>query len=344
MEKLRLNTMSKNEKFIGYLKYSGEPIKEGIFSARQSAEALFGFDKLLRFFLLEENSNLSKFDFEIPVRVSQGSWMIGIPEIIDQMFPLKEIGNIFLAYYGFKTINKSAEDGFFETGLVKDLSKIFKASMQSIQKVIKIASHVKSFSPKDINFINPKHTNLGVNITILNDQNQSLTVSKKHYDLFIKCPKKLFSRIVEIVNSQINLSFGVFENGKYEEVFITDKEKDIFYDSSKETEESILPELKHNQEVELEGKIMQAIENKNSIGFQYKGYILTCKPKQKQISKYKSKIVSKGVNRFFLERVKIKGKVDRKDQSKKPQIFFSKIIPLKEVELSKEKQKSFFKN
>ena len=334
--------MSKNEKFIGYLKYSGEPIQEGLFGARQSAEALLGFDELLRFFLLEEDSNLSNLNFEIPVKIRKGSWMIVIPEMIDQIFSLKGMGHILLTYYGFKTTKKMAEDGLFETGFAKDLSKIFKASMKSIQQVIKIASHVRSLSNKNIKIKEIKDVSLGIDLKILNDKNKPLIVSKKYYDLFYKCPKNLFNRIVKIIDSQIDLSVGVFENGQYEEISVTDKEKDIFYNPPKETEERILPDLKHDQEVELEGQVVRATENKNSIGFQYEGYILICKPKRKQISNYKSKIVSKGVNRFFLEKVKIKGKIDRKDQNKKPQILFSEIIPLKDVKLNEEKQNSLF--
>ena len=40
------------EKYIGYLKYSGKSVEDGLMDARKSAEALLGFDEVLRYFIL----------------------------------------------------------------------------------------------------------------------------------------------------------------------------------------------------------------------------------------------------------------------------------------------------
>ena len=43
--------MNQEEKYIGYLKYSGKSIEDGLLDARKSAEALLGFDEILRYFV-----------------------------------------------------------------------------------------------------------------------------------------------------------------------------------------------------------------------------------------------------------------------------------------------------
>ena len=116
--------MNQKEKRIGYLKYSGTSIKDGLFDMRKSAEALLGFNEILRFFLLKEDPNLLNINFEIPVRVSRGSWMI---EIVDKIFSVEGI----VAIYAIKSAQKAATDGLFEIGIAKDIQVVF----QGIYKI-----------------------------------------------------------------------------------------------------------------------------------------------------------------------------------------------------------------
>ncbi len=320
--------MNQKEQCIGYLKYSGASIKDGLFDMRKSAEALLGFDEILRFFLLKEDSNLSNIDFEIPVRVSRGSWMI---EIVDKIFSVEGI----TAIYVMKSAQKAATDGLFQIGIAKDIKVVFKASLKSIQWIIKIASHIGTLSSKAIKAEKLERENGEIFIKIPNDKNKYLKVSQKHYNLFKQCPDKLFKKSVSIVESGIALEVGVYENKKHEIVAISEKEKSIFC-NIEEKEIVILPELKHGQNIELEGQITKVTEDRNSVGFRYKDHILICKPQLKQIAQYKNKIISREFSRFFLERVRIRGIVNRTDsnkgvEAKKPQILFSEIIPVNKI-------------
>ena len=315
--------MPQEEKYIGYLRYSGKSIESGLLDARKAAEALLGFDQILRHFLLEEDPTLESIDFEIPVRIKHGSWEALIPEIIDKIISWETA----MAVYGISTARKAATDGLFETGTAKDIKALFRHSLKSIQWVIKITSHKFKNIKEEVN-------GQETFIVITNDENQTLKIPKKYFDSFIKCPKGLFEKNARIVEPERTLELGLFENNKEVKVPISEKNKTLFY-KKEDKEEIILPELKHDQIISIEGEIVRATENRNSIGLSYKGYTLDCKPESGKIARYKNKIVSREQGHLFLK-VCIQGKIDRMDgnREKRPVILFSKITEIKNAQKS----------
>ncbi len=321
---------NQEEKYIGYLKYSGRAVESGLLDTRKSAEALLGFDEILRYFVIKEDSSLKDIDFEIPVRIKSGSWEALIPEVIDKLLTPSGIVTATLAAYSITTARIAATDGISETGFAKDIKKVFRKAIQSAQWVIKIKSHLGTFNRskfEDIKFIyNSKE------IGIPNDNKDYLYVPKKYFDLFSDCPKKLFSKNAHIVERERILKIGVIKDDQVrEEVSITEKEKFIFY-SEIEDDNILFPELKHGQSVELEGAITRGNEKTDTLGFEYKGHILTCKPCDGNIASFKHKIVSRKVGHIF-PRVKIIGIIDRKNNNgdfkeKRPTIIFSDIVTI----------------
>ena len=83
---------------LGYLSYSGKSIQNGIFDARQSATALLGFDNLMRYFIKIENPELKDIDFDFPVKVKEGSWLIEIPNNIDKLILIAGVGYFLKDY------------------------------------------------------------------------------------------------------------------------------------------------------------------------------------------------------------------------------------------------------
>ena len=331
--------MTQEEKYIGYLKYSGKSVENGLLDARKSAEALLGFDEILRYFLLKEDPSLKEIDFEIPVRIRKGSWEALIPETIQEWILVG--GGIVGTTYLTAAAKKAGIDGLFETGPAKDVKKIFKTSLVAIQWVIKIASHTGSIANKKFKNVKIEQKNGEYFVKIPNDKNKYLEVPYKCLNLFVKCPEKLFSKNAKIIQAERTLEFGVFENGQESKVSVSEKDKFIFY-SQEDDDEVILPELKHGQFVELEGEITRTTESTNSIGFRYKDHTIVCKPQSKNIAQFKNKIVSQEDDHFF-SKVKIKGQIDRTDKNeefkeKRPRIFFTEINPL-EIE---DKKQSFF--
>lgn len=324
--------MNQEEKYIGYLKYTGKSVEDGFLDTRKSAEALLGFDEILRYFISKENPDFGNIDYEIPVRIKKGTWGIWIPI---------GIGTLFVTQYLNSVAKKAGSDGFFETGPAKDIVKVFQGSIRATQWIVKIGSHIGTLARKRFEDAKIKQTVFGTVIEIPNSNGKILSVPKKYFDIYTKCPDKLFSKNAGIIEQERVLEFGVFENGVEEKVMITEKEKSIFYTKGDE-EDILFPELAHGQNVELEGSITRGNEKTNTIGFEYKEHILTCKPKNGNIATFKNKIISQLENHFFPP-VKIVGVIDRTDENHlfknpRPQVIFDNIISL---EISENKQ-SFF--
>ena len=326
--------MDKEEKYIGYLRYYGESsVKDGLLDMRKSAEALVGFDEILRYFLVREDPSLFGVEFEIPVRIRKGSWEAAIPEIIDKLLSPSGILTTAGSVYLLTTAKKAAEVGLFNTATAKDIKAAFRAAIKSAQWIIKIGSHLGTLTKK--RFENVKMDGGTQEIQIPNRQGEFLAVPKKYLDLYLGCPGGLFSKNAEIIESERSLEIGVFENGEEKKVNITEKEKAIFYRKNEEDENILFPELEHGQNVELEGGITRGNERTNTLGFEYKGHILTCKPLNGHIVNFKNEIISQLEDHFF-PLIKIIGTIDRTDENhlfkeKRPQIIFSDIIPLEKI-------------
>jgi len=309
------------EKYIGYLKYSGEAVQDGLMGARESAEALLGFDEMLRHFVAKEEPLLKNADFEIPVRIKKGSWEALIPAGLALWF-----GKDYLS----AVAKKAGSDGLFETGPAKDIVKIFEFSLQVIQWMIKIASHTGEFG-KEVKNIKFRNNNKEVGIP--NDQNEYLYVPFEYWKFFQECPQNIFSKNAKLISQKRILKIGVIKNDKKQEVTITEKQKFIFYSEKDEESEDILfPELKHGQVVELEGVITRINEKTSTVGLEYKNHILTCKPQNGNIAAFKEKIISQ-VDEHFFPKIKMIGVIDRTDENNlfknpRPQVIFSDIVPL----------------
>lgn len=323
--------MEQEEKYIGYLKYTGKSVEGGFLDTRKAAEALLGFDEVLRFFLLEERPQLRGLNFEIPVLIRKGSWEAVIPEIIDKLFSPTGIGSAAFAIYASAAAKKAAEVGLVNTGAATDIRAVFRVALKSTQWIIKIGAHIGTMAKKQFDDVRILQTEKDTFIEIPNSRGEILSVPKKYFDIYTKCPEKIFSKNASLIESDRILEFGVFENSVEEKISITEKEKSIFYMKG-EDEDILFPELKHGQNVVIEGSITRGNEKTNTIGFEYCGHILTCKPKNGNIATFKSKIISQLENHFFPP-VKIVGVIDRTDENHlfknpRPQVIFDDIIPL----------------
>lgn len=328
--------MNQEEKYIGYLKYSGKSVDQGFMDIRKSSEALLGFDEILRFFLIKEDHSLKSIDFEIPVKIRKGSWEMVIPEIIDKLFTPTGVITTVLGTYATITAKKAAEKGLINTGAAKDIKATFRVALRSAQWAIKIGSHVGSLAIKE--FKTGMINQATQEVEILNENKESLRVPKKYLDIYRECPNKLFSRSAGVIEPDRVLELGVFDGEKIEKVSISERQKNIYYTEKEDNDNDIIfPELKHNQFVELEGEITRATESMNTIGFRYMEHTLICKPSKGSIADFKQRVISKMDNHLF-PRVKLIGIVDRTGEKvdfkeKRPQIIFSDIVPLEKPEI-----------
>ena len=303
------------QKYLGYLKYYGNKVDDGLLDAKKAANALIGFDEILRYFISQESSSVHDINFEIPVKIEKGSWLAYIPDTIQEW--LIAGGGLAATMYLTTAAKKMAENDFKEIGF----KTIFKKAFQSICWVIKLTSHLKSL--KKEKFENLKFRNNNTEVGLLNDNGELLYVPVEIIELYKKCPDSLFSNVAQIIEEERELEIGL-QDSTETKAGIKHSERGIFYQVDDE-EEIILPELIHGQHVELEGHTTRGNEKTNTLGFLYQDHVLTCKPKT-------GSIVSHKINLF--DNCLIKGVVKRPDKfgnfkEKKPRIIFSELTRIK---------------
>ncbi len=319
------------KQYLGYIKYEGKGVERGVFDARKSAQALLGFDQAVRYFAAKEEPYLLDKDYELPVEIKKDSWDIFLPMLQKLMTP-EGVTGIAVATYATKSVAKAATDGLFETGLSKDIQKIFQGAMVSMQWVVKIAKHVGSFK-RDI-VIN--HNLEEDKVEIVNANNETLVTPRKYFERYKACPENILDKLAENVINKRVLKIGAFNQEEIEEVVIDESSKAIFYSGEidKEVEDDTLcPELQDGEYVEIDGTITKVNERANTLGFQYQGYILSIEPASGNVTEYKGQILSDEREHIFRQ-ARIYGRVSRVGKKgeflKKPKIIFTSLIPKNE--------------
>lgn len=307
---------NEEQKYLGYLKYYGAKVDDGFLDAKKAANALIGFDEILRYFVYQESSSFQDIDFEIPVRIEKGSWLAYIPDTIQEW--ILTGGGLTATAYATTAAKKMAEHDFKEIGF----KTIFKKAFKSICWVVKLASHLGT--TKKENFENLKFRNNNTEVGILNEKGDLVYVPVETLELYKKCPDSLFSKVAQIIEEEREMEIGL-KDSENTKAIIKYTDKSIFHKEDEEDEEIVLPELIHGQNIELEGHTTRGNEKTNTLGFLYSEHVLTCKPKSGSIVSYK-------VNLF--DNCLIKGVVDRLDKfgnfkEKKPRIIFTELIKIK---------------
>ncbi len=304
--------MIDEKKFLAYLKYEGKLVEDGFLDARKSAEALYGLDEVIRYFLEKDYPELKSLEYEIPVRIQKGSWEALIPSNIDEVM-LKALALWMIGKYAGSALGQIAENDFKNINFKKLFKNVFKA----ITWLIKIGQHLKSMRKKKLTDLKFKNNNELVGIP---DENKNyLFVPKQFLDLYISCPENLFYKIISVVDEERNLEIGLTGTESIK-VIITNSDKPYFIKEELD-EEILFPELQHNEFVELEGYVTRANERANSIGFLYKNHILTCYPVKGNITDFKAELFTN---------CRIRGYIDRRDNygniiEKRPKINFIEL-------------------
>lgn len=311
---------------IGYISYGGDAIEYGVFDARQSAIALLGFDKVMRYCIIVNNPELEGVNFDFPVQVKGGSWMIEIPSNIGDIIKIIEIGGgtVALSTYFVTLAKKAAEEGFFETGPAKDVKKIIQSAIRLFQWFIRIRKHLKGEKPKHENMIIDTQNNM----VSLEKDGVKLDVPIDVYRQYYNVPTDFFDGISESINENVSLTVAACnDNGEIEKERISYTERPYFYTSKENPSVQLFPELKNGDYVELDGDITRNNNKTNTIGFEYKGHILTCIPENnQQLTKFKNQIISQNENKIFASAT-IYGYVSRDKNDMRPKVIFDRIVP-----------------
>lgn len=304
-----------DEQYIGYLKYEGALVKDGLLDARKAAQALLGFDEAVRFFVGQCAPQLRDVDFDLPVRIRKGSWEALIPTtLIDWLVTAFGAG---LTMYFVTAGRKFAEKDFEKIGL----QDIFVHAIESIQWMIRIGKHLGDLLKK--RFEGAKFRNQNTEIGIPNGAGEYLFVPKRYFDFYVAASPRLLRKIATLVEDERRMEIGVHKDGSWVRETLLVEHKAIFtFDD--EGDEILFPELQHDQQVTLEGHITRGNENTNSLGLRYQEHILGCYPETGSIVSHKESL--------FLN-CRVHGIISRLDKfgghnETKPKIIFSRIEPI----------------
>lgn len=308
-----MNTVATQVDYIGFLKYKGRLVEDGIMDTRTSAKVLLGFDRALRYCIAQEDAELAATDFDIPVQIQRGSWAALIPKTIEQW--ILAGGGAVVSAYVLTAAKKLAENDFKD----KSIKDVFKAAMAGLQWLIRIGKHLGSFEQRKLTGVIWRKDNNEVGIP--NSNGQIIFVSRKHLELYLSCPIGLLSDIVSIVESERKLVIGVDDGAQVVEEGVTPDDRNIFYVDEDARTDVLFPELVHGQRVKLKGLVTRGNETSNSIGFKHKEHILTCYPSSGSIVRFKENL--------FLN-CEIIGRITRQDEhggytDPRPKIIFDEL-------------------
>lgn len=305
-----------NDKYLGYIKYKGKKVEDGLMDARKQANALLGLDNALRYFIGKQLPDLVNTDYEIPIKIQKGSWEALIPETTIQW--IQTSAYIGVGIYAKKAIEKMAEKDFADTGL-KDI--VVKA-IDAIKWFAKIAIHLGDASIREFNSV--KFSDNNSKIGIRNSDGEYLDVPKYILDLYISSDPKLLAKLAGNIDVERELIIATIIDSEVDEVSINTNNKRIFISDDEESDEILFPELLHGAEVVLDGEVTRENKTANNMGFKYLEHILTASPETGSIVQYKSILFLKCRLFGVVSRIDEKGKIG----SKRPKLIFTHIEPL----------------
>ena len=317
-----------DEDYLAYFKYKGEPIDNGYLDARKASGALQGIDEVMRYFLIQANGSLLEINFEVPVGLRTGSLEAVIPNSFnDWLISAMDIQEGGGRRYGLRLANKLAENAF-EDVKIKD---VVRSAIKRIKWVLRIAQHMRSLGVKkfkEVSFDETGQQEL-VMVGLENESGEILYVPQEYIEVYRQCPENLFDKLMKNLETRREFEVGFNPNEPKDKddtndvVTVTAKDKHIFTIAEKE-EIILFPELKHGDDVALEGHVTRGNENTNTIGFEYKGHVLTCSPAKRTVKDYKV---------LLFTNCRIKGQIDRSNQyspgnEKRPHISFTSLVGL----------------
>lgn len=309
------NRSMDEKNYIGYLKFKGSLVEDGLMDARKAAQALVGFDEIVKFYAGRQAPSLRDMEYDLPVLIKKGTWSV---ELIDNLALWAAAGaGIVGTTYLATAAKKMAEKDFDDVGL-KD---VFRKALEAAQWTIRIGKHVKDLAIKK--FDNVKIKGNSGEIGIPSADGEYLYVPKQFFDLYIDTNPKLLEKVALLIEPERTLLVGIVRDGEEICEEIPYSARRIFTQEEDE-DEVLFPELIHGLSVELEGELTRGNETSNTVGFKYQGHILTCEPDVGSIVRFK--------NALFLW-CRMQGRVSRADKhggynALRPRIIFSYIEPL----------------
>ena len=298
---------------LGFVKYSGQSLVNGVIDAGSAGSALVGLDEAVRFFNSQQSPDFANFQYDVPVQTRTGSWEAVVVAAV-------AVGGAFTLGYAKKAGEKLAENDFKDIGLKHALKK----SMAALQTLAKLIKHTRRPRGWDRVRIEPS---IGPEtVLVANDRGEELPVPLEYFRWYQQLPPRLLARMTAVIRTDRVLTIGVIKDTGVEEVTIVEDDKPLFEQvQDEEFEEDILfPELAHGANARLEGRLIRGSEASNSVGLEYMGHVINCVPAHGSVRQYKAAL--------FL-RCKVEGRVTRHAKNRfvsdrRPTLIVEKVVPL----------------
>lgn len=298
---------------VGFIKYSGEGLVDGVIDAGSAGSALMGLDEAIRFFNAQQSRDLGGMEYDIPVQTRKGSWEAVV-------LASAAVGGTFALGYVKKAGEKLAENDFKDIGLKHVLSK----SMAALQTLAKLIKHTRR--PRGWELVRIDPTMSIDTVIVTNDSGKELQIPVEFYRWYQQMPPRLLVKMTSVIRRDRVLTIGSSQDVDTDEVIITEIEKPLFdnLEIDEIEEETLFPELIHGATAALEGRMIRGNEASNSVGLEYMGHVINCIPVQGSVRQYKSAL--------FL-RCRVHGQISRHSKSRfvsdrRPTLIIDRVIPL----------------
>jgi hypothetical protein len=298
---------------VGFIKYSGDGLVDGVIDAGGAGSALVGLDEAVRFFNRQQSQDFGELQYDVPVQTRKGSWEAVV-------LAGAAIGGAFALGYAKKAGEKMAENDFKEIGLKHALSK----SMSALQMLAKLIVHTRRPRGWEQARIDPTISIDTVIVT--NDSGKELEVPVEYYRWYQQMPPRLLVKMTSVIRRNRVLTIGATQGGENEVVTITEIDKPLFdnLEIDEIEEEVLFPELMHGGIASLEGRMIRGNEASNSVGLEYMGHVINCVPSQGSVRQYKSAL--------FL-RCRVHGQISRHSKNRfvadrRPTLIIDRVVVL----------------
>lgn len=299
---------------VGYIKYSGKAVGNGVISAKAAGDALIGLDGIVRFFNSRQSRAWGTLEYEVPVSTEAGSWLACV------LAPFVIFGGAYLT----RAAQKMADKDFDDVGF----SDVFRTSLSALQHLILLVKHTGKVGGWDFSKVKWRKGNSEAGIT--NDAGEVLYIPARYLSWYAAAPIALVRKLTSSVKAEQILIVGVKSGTHFEEVTVDEKDKALFDDKSSAQDdldaEVMFPELEHGDEVRLEGKLIRGNLSNNSMGLEYQGLVLPCVPYEGSVKQYRPAL---------FDRCIVEGTVNRyvkpsKSAEKRPTIIVKRVTPLEQ--------------
>lgn len=299
---------------VGFIRYSGKDVEDGVIDAGGAGSALLGLDEAIRYFNSQQSPDFSTLEYDIPIQTRKGSWEAVV------MGGLVAVGGAFAIGYAKKAGEKIAENDFKDVCMKDVLQK----SMAAIQYLAKLIVHTKQTRGwESARFALSDPTN---RIAVTNGEGKTLEVPVEFFQWYQNLPPRLLTRMTAVIRPERSLSIGANVGKSTSVVKISEPEKHLFEDREVEEEpnEILFPEMLHGSAVSIVGRLIRGSEASNSLGLEYEGHIINCVPAAGNIRQYKAAL--------FL-RCRVQGRVNRHSKNRfvaerRPTIILESVKPL----------------